>query len=132
MAGIKSWDELSSRQQRRRALKWMEVAEVIDNHIDDSSTNEEPNMYAEFGQKPESIQIPENLQEGPPPPERTLGKDVAEWADHRVPHENVREPLNILQSHGLQVPSSVETLKKSGRLKIPIRKCAPGHYMHYG
>ncbi|KAJ8671708.1 hypothetical protein QAD02_002967 [Eretmocerus hayati] len=97
-----------------------------------SPPNNGQNSIAQLGLNIDSQELPTHLQEPLPPPESTLADELGEWADHRVPHGKVKELLELLRKRGLDVSSSVETLKKNGRLEYLIRKCSSGEYLHYG
>ncbi|KAJ8687163.1 hypothetical protein QAD02_022957 [Eretmocerus hayati] len=57
---------------------------------------------------------------------------LGRWADHSISEHKVNELLSILKDEGHKVPATAKTLRKTGRMKTPIRKCAPGEYLHYG
>ncbi|KAJ8677811.1 hypothetical protein QAD02_013598 [Eretmocerus hayati] len=57
---------------------------------------------------------------------------VARWADHTIPEQKVIDLLSILREEGFDVPKTAKTLRNTGRVKTPIKKCPPGEYFHYG
>ncbi|KAJ8666688.1 hypothetical protein QAD02_008350 [Eretmocerus hayati] len=62
-------------------------------------------------------------------------KDLSEILDHTVPRHKAESLLKLLKSQGGKfesLPSRVSTLHKTSKIKVPIRKCFPGEYVHYG
>ncbi|KAJ8679736.1 hypothetical protein QAD02_015523 [Eretmocerus hayati] len=66
---------------------------------------------------------------------RKFEDKLAEVLDHSVPREKCEALLKLLREQGGKfesLPVRISTLRKSSRIKVPIRECLPGKYVHYG
>ncbi|KAJ8671780.1 hypothetical protein QAD02_003039 [Eretmocerus hayati] len=66
---------------------------------------------------------------------RQFGKDLAAILDHTVSREKTEALLSLLRPQGGQfqnLPHRESTLHKNAGVKVPIRECDPGEYVHYG